>query len=89
MRLSQIVVVVAALSFASLAGCKKADPVVDSKGKAELAGNYAIVKANDAATGAEYKGSAVIAKNALLRRIDGLGRLEEDATPRDDKGARF
>lgn len=33
--------------------------------------------------------SAVIAKNALLRRIDGLGRLEEDATPRDDKGARF
>ena len=70
MRLSQFVVVVAALSFASLAGCKKADPVADSKGKAELAGNYAIVKANDAATGAEYKGSAVIAKKSGFYTVD-------------------
>lgn len=62
---------VVALSFAlALAGCKKSAPAPDSKGKAELAGNYSIVSASDVATGSSYKGSAVIAKKKDLYTID-------------------
>lgn len=70
MRLSRIVVVLAALSFAALVGCKKADPPADSKSKAALAGNYTIEKANDAVAGAAYKGSAVIAKKSSFYTVD-------------------
>jgi hypothetical protein len=70
MRLSRFVVVLAALSFVSVAGCKKADPAADSKGKAELAGAYTIVSATDASTGSSYRGSAVVAKKSGFYTID-------------------
>ncbi len=62
---------VVALAIAlALAGCRKAAPAPDSKGEAELAGTYSIVASADVATGALYKGSAVLVKKKGLYAID-------------------